>query len=118
VVRSVLQGDPLSGDLFVFRNRNGDKLKILAWMGDGFPLAAARTQSRKRLFCALFPLDVIFPDPLKISEINFSRRIPSAPLGPGAKPPFSFPSLTKDLSCSRSPIPLPSTFVLGSGGGS
>ena len=38
VVRSVLKGDPLSGDLFVFKNRLGDKLKILAWMGDGFAL--------------------------------------------------------------------------------
>ena len=37
-VRSVLQGDPLSGDLFVFKTRRADKLKILAWMGDGFAL--------------------------------------------------------------------------------
>jgi transposase len=27
VVRSVLHGDPLSGDLFVFKNRRGDKPK-------------------------------------------------------------------------------------------
>jgi transposase len=39
VVRSVLQGDPLSGDLFVFKNKTGDKLKILARMGDGFALS-------------------------------------------------------------------------------
>jgi transposase len=32
VVRSTLKGDPLSGDLFVFKTRRGDKLKILAWM--------------------------------------------------------------------------------------
>ena len=44
VVRSVLQGDPLSGDLFVFRNRSGDKLKILAWMGDGFALYLRRLE--------------------------------------------------------------------------
>ena len=34
VVRSVLKGDPLSGDLFVFKTRRADKLKIMAWMGD------------------------------------------------------------------------------------
>jgi transposase len=38
VVRTALQGDPLSGDLFVFRTRRGDRIKILAWMGDGFAL--------------------------------------------------------------------------------
>ena len=36
VVHGVLGRDPASGDLFVFKNRRGDKLKILAWMGDGF----------------------------------------------------------------------------------
>jgi transposase len=40
VVRTVLQGDPLSGDLFVFKTRRGDKIKILAWMGDGFASGA------------------------------------------------------------------------------
>jgi transposase len=44
VVRSVLKGDPLSGDLFVFRNRSGDKLKILAWMGYGFALYLRRLE--------------------------------------------------------------------------
>lgn len=44
VVRSVLGGDPLSGDLFVFKNRRGDKLKILAWMGDGFALYLRRLE--------------------------------------------------------------------------
>ena len=44
VVRAVLKGDPLSGDLFVFKNRPGDKLKILAWMGDGFALYLRRLE--------------------------------------------------------------------------
>jgi transposase len=44
VVRSVLHGDPISGDLFVFKNRRGDKLKILAWMGDGFALYLRRLE--------------------------------------------------------------------------
>jgi transposase len=44
VVRSALLGDPLSGDLIVFKNRRGDKLKILAWMGDGFTLYIRRLE--------------------------------------------------------------------------
>jgi transposase len=44
VVRSALLSDPLGGDLFVFKNRRGDKLKILAWMGDGFALYLRRLE--------------------------------------------------------------------------
>jgi transposase len=44
VVTSHLGHDPLSGDLFVFRNRRGDRLKILAWQGDGFALYLRRLE--------------------------------------------------------------------------
>jgi transposase len=44
VVRTALQGDPLSGDLFDFRTRRGDRIKILAWMGDGFALYLRRLE--------------------------------------------------------------------------
>lgn len=37
-VRAVMGEDPLSGHLFVFRSRRGDRLKILLWDGDGFVL--------------------------------------------------------------------------------
>jgi transposase len=38
LVREVTQQDPLSGHLFVFRNRPGDKVKILGWDRSGFCL--------------------------------------------------------------------------------
>ena len=44
VVTAHLAGDPLSGDLFVFKNRRGDRLKILAWQGDGFALYLRRLE--------------------------------------------------------------------------
>ena len=44
VVTSHLGRDPLGGDLFVFRNRRGDRLKILACRGDGFALYLRRLE--------------------------------------------------------------------------
>jgi len=36
MVEAHVGGDPLSGAMFVFRNRRGDRLKILCWQGDGY----------------------------------------------------------------------------------
>lgn len=36
LVRERFEQDPLSGHLFLFRNRRGDRLKILAWDQGGF----------------------------------------------------------------------------------
>jgi transposase len=44
VVTTQLGRDPLSGDLFVFKNRRGDRLKILAWQGDGFAMYLRRLE--------------------------------------------------------------------------
>ena len=38
MVRESFGDDPLSGHLFVFRSRRGDRLKILWWDRDGFVL--------------------------------------------------------------------------------
>jgi len=37
-VRSFLGEDPLGGHLFVFRNKRGDRLKVLYWDADGLAL--------------------------------------------------------------------------------
>jgi transposase len=44
-VKTVLGEDPLSGHLFVFRSRRGDRLKILLWEGDGFVLWYKRLET-------------------------------------------------------------------------
>src|SRR5262249_39131721 len=44
LVQSVLQEDPLSGHLFVFRNRRGDRIKLLFWDTDGFLILYKRLE--------------------------------------------------------------------------
>lgn len=43
-VEGILQQDPYSGHLFVFRNRRADKIKILFWDRSGFCLFYKRLE--------------------------------------------------------------------------
>jgi transposase len=44
VIRVALGRDPLSGDLFVFRNRQANRIKVLFWDGNGLVLYAKRLE--------------------------------------------------------------------------
>src|SRR5437764_13507981 len=43
-VRQHLQGDPLSGHVFVFRNKRSDRVKLLYWDEDGFVIVYKRLE--------------------------------------------------------------------------
>jgi transposase len=45
LVETVLAQDPLSGQLFVFRNKRADRIKLLYWDGDGYAIWYKRLES-------------------------------------------------------------------------
>lgn len=45
LVRQQLEGDPLSGQLFVFRNKRADRVKLLYWDEDGFVILYKRLEA-------------------------------------------------------------------------
>jgi len=47
LVQTQLQADPFSGQVFVFRGRRGDRIKVLWWDGDGLCLFAKRLEHGK-----------------------------------------------------------------------
>jgi transposase len=53
LVEQHLGQDPLSGDLFVFRSKRGDKLKMLYWQDDGYSLWYKRLEEGTFRFPAL-----------------------------------------------------------------
>ena len=52
IVRDYMSEDPLSGHWFVFRNRRGDRLKLLLWDRDGLILVYKRLEEGRFRFPA------------------------------------------------------------------
>lgn len=45
LVQEGLRGDPLSGDVFVFRNKAADRIKLLLWEEDGYSIWYKRLEA-------------------------------------------------------------------------
>jgi transposase len=52
LVADTLDKDPVSGQLFIFRNKKADKLKMLYWQDDGFWMFYKRRESSRHKFPA------------------------------------------------------------------
>src|SRR4051812_21366573 len=52
LVRDGLRGDPLSGDIFVFRNKAADRIKLLLWEEDGYSIWYKRLEQGRYRFPA------------------------------------------------------------------
>ena len=53
LVKNRLKADPLSGHLFIFRNRTADRLKVLYWGGHGLCLWCQRLEAGRYHFPAV-----------------------------------------------------------------
>jgi transposase len=52
LVRDGLRGDPLSGDIFVFRNKSADLIMLLVWEEDGYAIWYKRLEKGSYRFPA------------------------------------------------------------------
>ena len=52
LVRDGLRGDPLSRDIFVFRNKAADRIKLLLWEEDGYSIWYKRLEQGRYRFPA------------------------------------------------------------------
>lgn len=69
LVREHMGNDPLSGHLFVFRNRHGTRLKILCWDRDGYVVWY------KRLEAGTFSLPDALPGQASVSLTACQLRL-------------------------------------------
>jgi transposase len=81
MVQSVLKADPLSGHLFLFRNRARDSIKILYWDGDGLALWYKRLEQGT----FQFPTDIVSSDKqaagVEITESELALLLSGIDLG-------------------------------------
>ena len=85
LVADTLKRDPASGQLFVFRNRQGDKIKMLYWQDNGFWLLYKRNETGRFIFPLIIDDTMTLrPEQLHwlLSGIDIMRQPPGRTLQP------------------------------------
>ena len=85
LVADTLECDPASGQLFIFRNRQGDKIKMLYWQDNGFWLLYKRNESGRFIFPPIVDDTMtLSPDQLHwlLSGIDFMDQVPAKTVRP------------------------------------
>ena len=77
-VRQHLHHDPLSGHLFVFRNKRSDRVKLLYWDEDGYVIVY------KRLEAGTFPWPAVAAHQTSVPMMNVARMTPTVASVPTA----------------------------------
>ena len=83
LVADTLKKDPTSGQLFIFRNKQADKLKMIYWEDDGFWMLYRRREVSKHKFPRIKDDAVeLSPQQLQwlLSGLDFSRVPPKETL--------------------------------------
>jgi transposase len=96
-VRVFMQNNPLNGSLFVFRNKRGDRIKILVFDRDGFVLWYKQLQKGTFRFpaCAGNSIEIDYStlmmilDGIDLKSVRRQKRfaLPSTKLLPDVHPP-------------------------------
>ena len=76
LVRQYLRDDPLSGHVFVFRNRRSDRIKLLYWDSDGYVIVYKRLEAETFRF------------PAAEGQAGVTLRVEQAERTPGRGRPF------------------------------
>ena len=85
LVADTLECNPASGQLFVFRNRQADKIKMLYWQDNGFWLLYKRNESGRFIFPPIVDGTMtLSTDQLHwlLSGIDFMHQVPAKTLRP------------------------------------
>lgn len=92
IIRNELDGNPCSGDVFIFINRTRDRIKLLHWQDNGFTLYYKRLEEgtfepfkydfKQESITLSYPQLVMLIDGLSIKNIQQRKRfsLPAEPV--------------------------------------